>query len=198
MVTPRGKGEVDPLSPRAVVAGCAVGLVVSAMNVSFGLKAGWSQGGRCAAPANHECRCDDVILPAVAFVVVVVVVALQHTHTAHSHTRTSPPHPRACSVLAAAVSIGVFSALRPRLPFTQLEANICQTVASAAGSMTMATGLIGPIPALHLLGIEYSVPTMMLWGMSVAGRCSSTLVSAVDPTLAFRHFQELSALETKI
>ena len=37
---------VDPLSPRAVIAGMLVGCVVSAMNVSFGLKAGWGQGGR--------------------------------------------------------------------------------------------------------------------------------------------------------
>ena len=37
---------VDPLSPRAVIAGMLVGFVVSAMNVSFGLKAGWGQGGR--------------------------------------------------------------------------------------------------------------------------------------------------------
>jgi uncharacterized oligopeptide transporter (OPT) family protein len=34
------------LSVRAVVAGWVVGFVVSAMNVSFGLKAGWAQGGR--------------------------------------------------------------------------------------------------------------------------------------------------------
>ena len=104
---------VDPLSPRAVIAGMLVGFVVSAMNVSFGLKAGWGQGG---------------------------------------------------SVLAAAVSIGLFSAIKPKIPFTQLEANVCQTVASAAGSMTMAAGLIGPIPALHLLGMRYSVWTMMTWG----------------------------------
>lgn len=108
---------VDPLSPRAVIAGMLVGFVVSAMNVSFGLKAGWGQGG---------------------------------------------------SVLAAAVSIGLFSAIKPKIPFTQLEANVCQTVASAAGSMTMAAGLIGPIPALHLLGMRYSVWTMMTWGASVA------------------------------
>ena len=102
---------VDPLSVRAVASGLLVGFVVSAMNVSFGLKAGWAQGG---------------------------------------------------SVLSAAVSIGIFSAFKPRIPFTQLEANVCQTVASAAGSMTMAAGLIGPIPALKLLGHEYSPETLMV------------------------------------
>lgn len=109
--------EADPLSARAVFAGLLVGFVVSAMNVSFGLKAGWAQGG---------------------------------------------------SVLSAAISIGFFAALRPEVPFTPLEANICQTVASAAGSMTMAAGLIGPIPALHMLGLRYGVLTLMTWGASVA------------------------------
>ena len=109
--------EADPLSARAVLAGVLVGFVVSAMNVSFGLKAGWAQGG---------------------------------------------------SVLSAAISIGFFAALRPEVPFSPLEANICQTVASAAGSMTMAAGLIGPIPALHMLGLRYGVLTLMIWGASVA------------------------------
>ena len=109
--------EADPLSARAVVTGVVVGFIVSAMNVSFGLKAGWAQGG---------------------------------------------------SVLSAAISIGVFAALKPERPFTPLEANIAQTVASAAGSMTMAAGLIGPIPALHMLGHRYDVPTIMVWGASVA------------------------------
>ena len=94
-----------------------VGVVVSAMNVSFGLKAGWAQGG---------------------------------------------------SVISAVVSIALFSALAPARPFTELEANICQTTASAAGSMTMAAGLIGPIPALQMLGIEHSVWVMAAWGTAVA------------------------------
>ena len=112
-----GPGPTDPLSARAVVAGMCVGVVVSAMNVSFGLKAGWAQGG---------------------------------------------------SVISAVVSIALFSALAPARPFTELEANICQTTASAAGSMTMAAGLIGPIPALQMLGIEHSVWVMAAWGTAVA------------------------------
>ena len=46
---PAHDGDVDPLSLRAVLAGFVVGFVVSAMNVSFGLKAGWAQGGRRVA-----------------------------------------------------------------------------------------------------------------------------------------------------
>ena len=112
-----GPGATDPLSARAVVAGMCVGVVVSAMNVSFGLKAGWAQGG---------------------------------------------------SVISAVVSIGLFSAIAPARPFTELEANICQTTASAAGSMTMAAGLIGPIPALQMIGIQHSVWVMAAWGAAVA------------------------------
>jgi len=44
-----------------VVAGWAVGFVVSAMNVSFGLKAGWAQGGRwgesAPVPETKEIAC---------------------------------------------------------------------------------------------------------------------------------------------
>jgi len=71
-------------------------------------------------------------------------------------------------VISAVVSIGLFSAIAPARPFTELEANICQTTASAAGSMTMAAGLIGPIPALQMLGIEHSVWVMAAWGAAVA------------------------------
>mmetsp|Transcript_39589 Transcript_39589/g.126397 ORF Transcript_39589/g.126397 Transcript_39589/m.126397 type:complete len:337 (+) Transcript_39589:2307-3317(+) len=106
----------DPLTFRAVAIGCLVGMVTATMNVSFGLKAGWSQGG---------------------------------------------------SILAAVVSIGVFSAMRPSLPFTAGEANICQTTASAAGMMTMAAGFAGPIPALQMLGYEYSTTLLLLWAFSV-------------------------------
>ena len=109
------------------------------------------------------------------------------------------------------------------MPFTQLEANVCQTVASAAGSMTMvwrcglnpvlarfernsfqslklkydellssfafsfnlchytmAAGLIGPIPALRMLGIEYPIPTLMLWGRGIRSSTSQLNLSHAD------------------
>jgi hypothetical protein len=80
-----------------------------------------------------------------------------------------------------------------KVPFTQLEANVCQTVASAAGSMTTAAGLIGPIPALQMLGMRYTVPTIMLWGLSAGPRnnCNATLAS---PTLHSRHTAPQRAL----
>jgi uncharacterized oligopeptide transporter (OPT) family protein len=87
------------------------------MNVSFGLKTGWSQAG---------------------------------------------------SVLAACISIGLFALIKPKLAFSMEEANVAQTVASAAGSMTMSAGLIGPMPALALLGYEFSYLGLASWSISVA------------------------------
>lgn len=104
------------LTVRAVVLGVASGTLVAAMNVSFGLKAGWTQGG---------------------------------------------------SLIAAVAGIGATRALRLR-GMTAQEANVCQTVASAAGSMTMAGGLVGPIPALYLLDKPLDFWTLTLWGASVA------------------------------
>ena len=94
-----------------------VGIVIASMNVSFGLKTGWSQAG---------------------------------------------------SVLAACISIGLFALIKPKLPFSKEEANVAQTVASAAGSMTMSAGLIGPMPALALLGYEHTYLGLASWSISVA------------------------------
>ncbi|KAK3254676.1 hypothetical protein CYMTET_36117 [Cymbomonas tetramitiformis] len=95
----------------------ATGAVVAAMNISFGLKTGWTQGG---------------------------------------------------SVLAVVVVLGFFTAIKPTVPFTAGEANIAQTVASAAGSMAQAGGLIGPLPALTMLGIQRTSFDLALWGCTVA------------------------------
>ena len=105
------------LTVRAILSGSAVGIVIASMNVSFGLKTGWSQAG---------------------------------------------------SVLAACISIGLFALIKPRLPFSKEEANVAQTVASAAGSMTMSAGLIGPMPALALLGYEHTYLGLASWSISVA------------------------------
>lgn len=110
----------NALTLRAVAVGLAVGACVAAMNISFGLKAGWTQGG---------------------------------------------------SVIAAVCSIALFQLLRMKSTnfavFTAAEANICQTVASAAGTMASAGGFVSAIPALSMLGYEYSVPTLLAWGVSV-------------------------------
>ena len=110
-------GGGKALSVRAILSGSMVGIVIASMNVSFGLKTGWSQAG---------------------------------------------------SVLAACISIGLFALIKPKLPFSKEEANVAQTVASAAGSMTMSAGLIGPMPALALLGYEHTYLGLASWSISVA------------------------------
>lgn len=67
----------------------------------------------------------------------------------------------------SAFSISIFAALKPVVKFTAKEANITQTVASAAGTMASCAGLVGPIPALHLLGQDYSPWALILWGLFV-------------------------------
>ena len=65
------------------------------------------------------------------------------------------------SIIAAILSYAVFSAMRPRKPFTPLETNIAQTAGSAAGSMTMAAGLVAAIPAIQLIeGGDLSFPSV--------------------------------------
>ena len=71
------------LTLRSIAAGAVVGTFVVAMNINFGLKIGWTQGG---------------------------------------------------NILAVVVGISIFSALKPAIKFTEKEANITQTVASAAGA----------------------------------------------------------------
>ena len=169
---PAHDGDVDPLSLRAVLAGFVVGFVVSAMNVSFGLKAGWAQGGRRVATDRSLAADENASIVATRRRISSRRPSFPPPSDAPSPplrapSSSSPPLVRR-SILAAAVSIGLFSALKPKVPFTQAEANICQTVASAAGSMTMAAGLIGPIPALQMLGHKYDGLTIMAWGASVA------------------------------
>ncbi len=102
---------------RAVAAGCAIGGVVSAMNIYFGLRTGWSIGG---------------------------------------------------SLIAAILGYSLFSAIRPKDPYSRLEANITQTAGSAAGSMTSAAGLLSAIPALGMLGTKLAWWELVIWAMSVA------------------------------
>jgi putative OPT family oligopeptide transporter len=72
------------------------------------------------------------------------------------------------SLIAAILGFAFFSAVKPRSPFTVLETNITQTAGSAAGYMTAAAGLLGPIPALGMLGRKLSYLELTAWTASVA------------------------------
>jgi len=111
-------GELQ-LTVRAVGIGCVLGVVISAMNMYFGLRTGWGIGG---------------------------------------------------SLIAAILSYAVFSALKPRRPFTPLETNIAQTAGSAAGTMTMAAGLVAAIPAVQLMedGPHLGYMELTLWAFAIA------------------------------
>lgn len=87
------------------------------MNVNFGLRTGWTQGG---------------------------------------------------CIFSALVSIGFFKLFRPSALFSKEEAVIVTTMASAVGSMASTAGCVSSIPALRLLGHNYSVWEMFLWAMSIA------------------------------
>ncbi|MDJ0520691.1 MAG: OPT family oligopeptide transporter [Planctomycetota bacterium] len=111
-------GELQ-LTARAVAIGCCMGVVISAMNMYFGLKTGWGIGG---------------------------------------------------SLIAAILSFAIFSALKPRKAFTPLETNIAQTAGSAAGTMTMAAGLVAAIPAVQLMddAPQLGYVELTLWALSIA------------------------------
>ena len=106
------------LTLRAVLVGCMLGAGVAAMNLSFGLKTGWSVGG---------------------------------------------------SVIAAILSYAVFAGvIRPRERFTVLETNIAQTTGSAAGNMTTTASMLAALPAMAMLGHDFSYLELTLWLGSVA------------------------------
>lgn len=68
------------------------------------------------------------------------------------------------SITAALRGMGAKGVTR----FGVLETNITQTAGSAAGSMTSAAGLLAAIPAMGMLGYEFSYLELTLWAMSVA------------------------------
>lgn len=102
---------------RAVLMGWAVGMLVSAMNISFGLKTGWTQGG---------------------------------------------------NIMAAVISMSFFKLIKPSKTFSTQEANVCQTIAASAGGIVSTASLVSGIPALKMLGYDYTYPALMLYAASVA------------------------------
>ncbi len=72
------------------------------------------------------------------------------------------------SLIAAILGYAVFAALKPKNPYTVLEANITQTAGSAAGTMTSAAGLLAAIPAMGMLGHQLSYLQLSAWAFAVA------------------------------
>jgi putative OPT family oligopeptide transporter len=74
------------------------------------------------------------------------------------------------NITAALLGFSLFATFRRlgRTPYGALENNITQTTASSAAVMSFVTGVVGPIPALTLMGISYPPWAIALWGASVA------------------------------
>ena len=76
------------------------------------------------------------------------------------------------SLIAAILGFALFNALFKvgivKEAFSVLEVNITQTSGSAAGTMTSAAGLLAPIPAMAMLGHEFTIAQLYMWSASVA------------------------------
>ena len=72
-------------------------------------------------------------------------------------------------ITAALLAFGIFGAFRRagRTPYGALENNITQTAASSAAVMTFVTGVVGPIPALGLMGVRVSSSALIAFAIAV-------------------------------
>ena len=72
------------------------------------------------------------------------------------------------SLMAAILGFALFAAIDPDQPYTILETNITQTVASGAGAMVPAAGMTAAIPAMKMLGHDIPVLGLFAWSAAVA------------------------------
>ncbi|HEY4186055.1 MAG TPA: OPT family oligopeptide transporter [Polyangia bacterium] len=73
------------------------------------------------------------------------------------------------ALTATLVSFAVFASLRRfgARAFTRLENNVAQTVAASAAVMGFVHGLMGPIPALQLMGLQHPAWALWTWGLAL-------------------------------
>lgn len=73
------------------------------------------------------------------------------------------------ALTATLVSFAVFASMRRfgARAFTRLENNVAQTVAASAAVMGFVHGLMGPIPALTMMGTEYPAWALWAWGLGL-------------------------------
>jgi uncharacterized oligopeptide transporter (OPT) family protein len=117
-IDPRPAPRTLELTPRALIVGSAIGVILSVGNGYMGLKTSFIDGG---------------------------------------------------SVMAALLGFGIFAAFKrvARTPYSALENNVTQTVASSAAIMGYTIGLPGAIPALSLLGTQYPAWGLAVWGIGL-------------------------------
>ncbi|TPV94462.1 MAG: peptide transporter [Myxococcales bacterium FL481] len=73
------------------------------------------------------------------------------------------------AIVAAVLGYSLFALLRPRRGYTRHENNVTQATAAAAGVMGAVAGLVGPIPAMELLGIAVMPGVIVVWGLALGG-----------------------------
>src|SRR4051812_17079237 len=73
------------------------------------------------------------------------------------------------ALTATLVSFTVFASVRRfgARAFTRLENNVAQTVAASAAVMGFVHGLMGPIPALTMMGAAYPAWALWAWGLGL-------------------------------
>ena len=73
------------------------------------------------------------------------------------------------NITAALLGFTLFATFRRlgRRPYGALENNITQTTAASAAVMSFVTGVVGPIPALALMGTTYPAWAIAVWGAAV-------------------------------
>ncbi|SET02708.1 oligopeptide transporter, OPT superfamily [Myxococcus fulvus] len=73
------------------------------------------------------------------------------------------------SVMAAVLGFGSLAAVSRRrgAPYTTLENNLTQVSAVAVGAMPAAAGLLGPLPALMLLGLDVPGVAVAAWSVAL-------------------------------
>jgi len=73
------------------------------------------------------------------------------------------------ALTATLVSFAVFASVRRfgTRAFTRLENNVAQTVAASAAVMGFVHGLMGPMPALAMMGTTYPAWALWAWGLSL-------------------------------
>ena len=116
--TPAAPAPPLEATARALLAGCAIGVVLAAGNVYTSIKVSIIDGG---------------------------------------------------GITAALIAFGIFATFRRagRTPYSALECNLTQTAASSAAVMSFVTGVVGPIPALALMGTHFSAIPVVLFGAAV-------------------------------
>lgn len=73
------------------------------------------------------------------------------------------------SLIAAILGYSLFALFyRGSRPFTPLETNVAQTAGSAAGAMTSCAGLLSAVPAMQMLGHQFTATQLVMWAASVA------------------------------